>query len=75
MTETVVFSVRIRRELRERMKRVGVDWRAEIEKFIEERLKEEELREAIRSVKEALRDVDPSGEPAWRTVREFREGR
>ncbi|HDM92898.1 MAG TPA: hypothetical protein ENG69_05860 [Candidatus Korarchaeota archaeon] len=75
MTETVVFSVRISRELRERMKKVGVDWRAEIEKFIEERLKEEEFREAIRSVKEALKGVEPSGEPAWKTIRESREGR
>ncbi len=75
MTETVVFSVRISRELRERMKRVGVNWRAEIEKFIEERLREEEFRETIRSVKEALEGVEPSREPAWEAIRESREGR
>ncbi|MDK2464059.1 MAG: hypothetical protein QI223_04720 [Candidatus Korarchaeota archaeon] len=75
MTETVVFSVRVSRELRERMKRVGVNWRAEIEKFVEERLREEEFRGTIRSVRGALEGVEPSGEPAWEAIRESREGR
>jgi len=71
---TVTLSVRIRRDLRERMKRFrDVDWRREIEGSVERRLRG--LKRALRSIEEALAGVQPSKEPAWVSVRAAREGR
>ena len=68
-------SIRIRRELREKMREFKeVDWRREIEAFIERRLKELELERVLRAVEGALESVPPSSEPAWRAIRESREG-
>lgn len=70
-----VLSIRIRRELREKMREFKeVDWRREIEGFIERRLKELELERVLRAVEGALENVYPSSEPAWRAIRESREG-
>jgi len=52
-----------------------IDWRAEIERFIEERIREEELRQLLDSIDRALAEVSPKGEPAWKTIREYRENR
>jgi hypothetical protein len=71
-----VLSIRIRRELKEKMREFGyVDWRREIESFIERRLKELELERVIKTVERALEDVPVSSEPAWKAIREMREGR
>ena len=73
---TVTLSVRIRRELKERMREFrDVDWRREIEEFIERRLRELELERALRSIEKALEGVQPSSEPAWLSIRLSREGR
>ncbi len=52
-----------------------VDWRAEIERFIEERVRQEELKQLFSKIDEVLRDVEVSKEPAWKTIREYREKR
>jgi len=71
-----VLSIRIRRELKEKMREFGdVDWRKEIESFIEHRLKELELERIIKTVERALEDVPVSSEPAWKAIREVRESR
>jgi len=56
---SAVLSIRIRKDLKERMSRYDVDWRKEIEEFIEERLREleaqkekEELLEILKGMKE-----------------------
>ncbi|HIQ13154.1 MAG TPA: hypothetical protein EYH44_02045 [Thermoprotei archaeon] len=36
-----VFSIRIRKELKEMMDRIGINWSEEIKKFLEERVREE----------------------------------
>lgn len=73
---TATLSIRIRRELKEKMMELkDVDWRSEIEKFIEEKIKEAELRRVLNSINDILRDVGVSKEPAWKTIREFREER
>ncbi len=73
---TTTLSIRIKRELREKMKRFShVDWRAEIERFIEERVRQEELKQLFSKIDEVLRDVEVSKEPAWKTIREYREKR
>ena len=71
-----VLSIRIRRELKEKMREFGdVDWRREIESFIERRLKELELERVVKTVEKALESVPVSSEPAWKAIREIREGR
>jgi uncharacterized protein with von Willebrand factor type A (vWA) domain len=45
-----VISIRIPRELREKMKRFNIDWSAEIRRFIEERVKLLELAEFVREL-------------------------
>jgi len=58
-----VLSIRIRKELREKMRRYSsVDWRKEIEEFIERRIREMEFEETIREVETLLRDVEPAGD-------------
>ncbi len=70
----VTLSIRIRSDLKEKMSRVrDIDWRREIEEFIERRIKEIELRRTLGVVDEILKDVSISEEPAWKSIREFRE--
>ncbi len=45
-----VISIRIPRELREKMRRFNVDWSAEIRKFIEERVRLLELADFVREL-------------------------
>jgi len=55
-----VLSIRIRKDLREKMRRYSnVDWRKEIEDFIERRIREMEFEETIREVESLLSGVEP----------------
>ena len=55
---SVVVCVRIPRELRERMRRLGdVNWSDVIRRFIGETVSRYEFEEAVRRVEEDLRDV------------------
>lgn len=58
-----VLSIRIRKDLREKMRRYGdIDWRKEIEEFIERRIREMEFEETIKEVESLLRGVEPAGD-------------
>lgn len=73
---TEVLSVRVRSDIKKRMKSFGeVDWRREIESFLERRLAELELEKALQEVEKALEGVQPASEPAWRSIRSSREER
>ena len=73
---TVTLSLRIRRDIKEKMERLrDVDWRSEIEKFIESRIREIELRSIVSEIDCVLSGVSPTGEAAWRAIREMREAR
>jgi len=70
---TTTLSIRIRRELKEKMRELKeVDWRVEIEKFIEEKIREIELSKTLKLIEEALANVSISSEPAWKTIKKFR---
>ena len=66
-------SVRVPRELRERMRRFDVDWSGEIRRFIEERVRALELLELLGEVERGAQRrrvrVDSAG-----LVRESRDG-
>ncbi|MEM2929764.1 MAG: hypothetical protein QW797_02745 [Thermoproteota archaeon] len=69
-------SIRIRRDIKRRMRDLrDVDWRREIEGFIEMKIREKELLRALSMIDGALSGVEASKEAAWQTVREFREKR
>ncbi len=73
---TATLSIRIRKELKEKMMiHREVDWRREIERFIEERIKQLELEKILREIDEITKDFTSSPEPAWRSIREQREAR
>ena len=65
---TVTLSIRIRRELKEEMDELRdvVDWRREIERFIENRIREVKLRTSLNKVE----NVPVSDKPAWKDTRE-----
>lgn len=69
-TETI--SMRIRRDLKEKMKKHNVNWRKEIECFIERRIRELEFEEIINRINKVLSDIPPSEQPAWKQIREDR---
>ncbi len=71
---STTLSIRIRRELKEKMLRISeVDWRSEIEKFIEEKIREIELKKILNAIDDVLKEVKKSKEYAWKTIREYRE--
>ena len=73
-TLSEVLSIRIRKELREMMKKVDIDWRREIESFIESKIREYEKKKTLDNINELLRDTPTSERPAWIDIREDREG-
>jgi len=72
---TVVLSVRIGRELKEEVERLGIDVRSVVERALREEVLKKR-RERFRKVLEkALKDMDISVEEWVRVVRESRRGR
>ncbi|AEA11687.1 hypothetical protein TUZN_0187 [Thermoproteus uzoniensis 768-20] len=73
---TTVISVRVRKELKERARELGIDIREVLEKALEEairRREEEELAKALEELKEALSRIT---EEEWvRAVRGSRDER
>jgi hypothetical protein len=73
---TEVVSVRVRKDLKARMRALsGVRWQEEVERFLERRVKEEEQRAAMAEVDSALVGVKLSEEPAWKAIRDARAGK
>ncbi|OYT58826.1 MAG: hypothetical protein B6U75_04980 [Desulfurococcales archaeon ex4484_217_1] len=73
---TTTLSIRIKKDLKVKMKKFkNIDWRREIERFIEEKIRELELGKILNTIDNVLKDIPPSKEPAWKTIREMRESR
>lgn len=73
---TEVVSIRVRKDLKARMRALsGVRWQEEVERFLERRVKEEEQRAAMAEVDSALVGVKLSEEPAWKAIRDARAGK
>jgi hypothetical protein len=69
-----VVSVRVPRELKEKMKRYPVDWSGEIRRFIEERIRALELLEVLKDV-ESKAERRRTRVDTTRLIREEREER
>ena len=53
-----VLSIRIRSDLKEKMKKYKIDWRKEIEQFIENRIKELEAEEKKEKIEKLLEGME-----------------
>ncbi|GAB6947253.1 hypothetical protein JCM16161A_13830 [Vulcanisaeta sp. JCM 16161] len=73
---TVILTVRVRRELKERAEQLGINIREVVERALEEAIEEREmerLREMANELKELLGGI--SGEEVVRLIREDRDAR
>jgi len=72
---SVKITVRIPRELKERMNRFShVNWSDVVRRALEEKVREEEVKWALRVMDEVFRKARP-GKPLAEVVREFRDRR
>ena len=73
---SAVVSVRIRRELKERAKQLGIDIREVVERALEEEIKRREEEELAKSLEELRRALLGISEREWvEAVREARDAR
>ncbi|MBC7092146.1 MAG: hypothetical protein H5T50_09625 [Nitrososphaeria archaeon] len=54
---------------------VEVDWRKEIEIFIEKKVREVEISKTLNTIDKALSEIEISRESAWQTIRDSRDER
>jgi len=72
---SVRFTVRIPRELKERMNRLShVNWSDVVRRALEEKVREEEVKWALRVMNKVSRKARP-GKPLAEVIREFRDRR
>lgn len=72
---SVKITVRIQKELKERMDRFAhINWSEVIRKAIEEKVREEEVKEALKVMEEISSKAKPQ-RPIAEVIREFRDGR
>lgn len=69
---TVVLSVRIRRELKEEVERLGIDVRSVVERALEEEIRRVKISRFKRLLDEAMKAMDVSIKEWVETVREVR---
>ena len=76
MGSTVVLTVRVRRELKERAEQLGINIREVVERALEEAIKEKE-QERLREIADELRELlsGISVEEVVRLIREDRDAR
>ncbi|ADI32018.1 hypothetical protein Shell_0910 [Staphylothermus hellenicus DSM 12710] len=72
---TVVLSVRVKRELKEEAERLGIDFRAVVERALEEEIRKIKRLRFKKLVDEALDSMNVSVEVWMRTVKESRAER
>lgn len=68
-----IITVRVPEDLKEKMRRLGVNWSEEIRKYLERRVKEYELLELLVRVRERARGRVVKGD-STELIREDREG-
>jgi len=73
--DMTVYTVRIPRSLREKMKKINIKWSEEIRKFIENKVRHETYRMAMESIEKVnLKFVHRrTVKPSWMLIREDRE--
>ena len=75
MPQTVVVSVRVRRELKEEAEKLGIDIRSVVERALEEAVRREKLRRLLGAIQAAARELDRVSLEEWvAAVREAKRG-
>ena len=75
MPQTVVVSVRVRRELKEEAEKLGIDIRSVVERALEEAVRREKLRRLLGAIRAAARELDRVSLEEWvAAVREAKRG-
>lgn len=73
---SVVISVRVRRELKEKAKQLGIDIREVVERALEEEIRRREEEELARSLEELRKALSGISEEEWvKAIRESRNAR
>jgi len=68
-----VLSIRIPKELKEKMKEYsGVDWKEVVIESIEEKIKQLEVEKILKEIEEMNKKLEISEIPAWKLIREDR---
>lgn len=70
---TVVLSIRVKRELKEEAERLGINFRAVIEKALKEEVRRTKMERFKYLVEEALKSIKLSEEEWVKTVKEIRK--
>jgi len=68
-----VFSIRIPKELKEKMKKYDVDWKEYLIEAIEDKLRQLESEEVLREIEEMNLKLSPSDVSSWKLIREDRD--
>lgn len=69
-----VLSIRIPKELKEKMKEYsGVDWKKVVIESIEEKIKQLEAEKILKEIEEMNRELEISEVPTWKLIREDRD--
>ncbi len=70
---SVVVSFRIPRELKERLERLGIDWRTEVREFLERRAREEARKRILSEARRLRMTIGKRGVSAAELIREDRD--
>lgn len=65
MPQTVVLSVRIRRELKEEAERLGIDVRSVVERALEEAVRREKMKRLVEAFREAAEELENVSLEEW----------
>jgi len=69
-----VFSMRIPKELKKKMKEYStVDWKRVVIESIEEKLRQLEAEKVMKEIEDMNRELESSEIPAWKLIREDRD--
>lgn len=68
-----VISIRIPKELKERMKSYPINWKDYLIEAIEEKIKQLEAEEVLKEIEKMNEKLEASKIPSWKLIREDRD--
>ena len=68
-----VISIRIPKELKERMKSYPINWKDYLIEAIEEKIKQFEAEKVLKEIEKMNEKLEPSKIPSWKLIREDRD--
>lgn len=68
-----VISIRIPKELKEKMKSYAINWKDYLIEAIEEKIKQFEAEDILKEIEKMNEKLEPSEIPSWKLIREDRD--